>query len=365
MAVSIAAAAASTAATVAAAAATTDCDALLKGRAAAHSGPTPHYRCEALSTSAVCERAYVPRGPCQWNAEEGCARVSRCRAQALQAPTGVSYIFFKFHKVGGSTVSSTLRTALALVTGTPTASCLEHGDVVNQTATAIARYKFCQMCSHHDQTLPLVGLFAHKKVLSASRESRLATMYEHAREGGADVAARGFDFFCNMQLSKGNRLLTGTMVRLPVNRAISKYFYLRTYCAERAAKKGVGDRPLALPPPPHPPHPCALPPEPRPTHAETRTRANTRAHWPARALSPLASPPPRAQKLCGAAELDIMSWISAEYSKEESDRLGLDHKASWKISHEVLAYLGAKEPDRVADKGALLQVPTRGLKPVP
>ena len=35
-----------------------------------------------------------------------------------------------------------------------------------------------------------------------------------------------------------NTLLTGTVIRRPVDRVISKYFFLRTYCQEKALRVG-------------------------------------------------------------------------------------------------------------------------------
>lgn len=184
----------------------------------------PRYACSDFHSRDACSTHIVPSGACEWidaGTQWQCASRRACRTPPPRRPSGTSYLFFKFHKVGGSTVSRTLQTAMSLIVGSPYVSCLEHSEANNKTAEAKARYEFCRMCTHHDSTLPLLPTF--KAVLSASRETKLTMMF--AEPSGAAA----MDMFCPMRPSVGNVLLTGTMIRRPVDRVISKYFFLRTY----------------------------------------------------------------------------------------------------------------------------------------
>ena len=188
--------------------------------------PVPLYQCTDFHTPSACSTHVVPSGSCEWSstpAAAQCASRRQCRTLPPTGPSGTSFMFFKFHKVGGSTVSRTLQSAMSLVVGSPYVSCLEHSETGNKTVEARARYRFCRMCTHHDSTLPLIPTFKLPAVLSASREARLAAMF------ATPTGAAAMDQFCPMQPSIQNTLFTGTMIRRPVDRVISKYFFLRTY----------------------------------------------------------------------------------------------------------------------------------------
>ena len=195
-------------------------NATLTHRIAAHQLDPPRYLCADFNASAEsCAAHHVPSGACAWSdgvATDGLRCMNRCKRPPPSEPSGRSYVFFKFHKVGGSTVSRTLQAAMALVVGSPFASCPEHMDLHNKSAEALLRYRFCSMCTHHASSLPILPLFKQRAVLSASRDSRLAAIF------ASPASAVTMDTFCPMRPSMRNELLTGTIIRRPVDRVISK-----------------------------------------------------------------------------------------------------------------------------------------------
>lgn len=96
------------------------------------------------------------------------------------------------------------------------------------------------------------------------------------------AAAKTLDEACPMRASMGNVLRTGTVIRRPVDRVISKYYFLRTYCQEKAARMGKAG--------------------------------------------------------CAALELDLLPWLYA--GADGTDLGGLVRGSDWKASHEILGYLG-------------------------
>ena len=212
-------------------------------RRAAHRDDPPHYKCDAFNASpAECNSSYVPSGPCAFGSapRAGCAVLRACRTLPAVAPSGTTFIFFKFHKVGGSTVSLTLRTAVTLTSGSPFGACLQQSERWNKSTEELERYRYCYVCTHHDSSLPLLPAFM--RALNTSASERLAVMYgQTAADAGVDSTSqrRSVDAACPQRPSLGNTLRTGTVIRQPVARIISKYFFLRTYCEAAAARKGV------------------------------------------------------------------------------------------------------------------------------
>lgn len=197
----------------------------------AHRLSPPRF-CNAFNNdSALCERHFTPRGLCEWSVG-GCITSSACRVRAT-APTGRSYLFFKFHKVGSSTVGGTMRLAIISSSGNTFASCLRHSKLRDKTDVERARYKYCTLCAKHDNSLVLLPLFRAPSVLSAHPRTRLAALFAATPHAGKTL-----DEFCPMRASMANELRTGTIIRRPVDRVISKYYFLRTYCAEKAARTG-------------------------------------------------------------------------------------------------------------------------------
>ena len=145
------------------------------GREDAHRLNPPRF-CNAFNTSDQCVRHFTPRGLCAWSAWGGCVTDSAC-TQRVSAPTGTSYIFFKFHKVGSSTVGGTLRLALIATTGNVFTSCLRVAKLRNKTATERARYMHCSLCAKHDNTLPLLPFFRQPAILRLRPETRLAALF--------------------------------------------------------------------------------------------------------------------------------------------------------------------------------------------
>ena len=78
------------------------------GRVEGHTLLPPRQYCSHFNAS-ECARYWVPKGNCVW-VKDACRTDPQC-VHLATAPTGASYIFYKFHKVGSSTVASTLRLA--------------------------------------------------------------------------------------------------------------------------------------------------------------------------------------------------------------------------------------------------------------
>ena len=133
----------------------------------------------------------------------------------------------------------------------------------------------CSLCAKHDNSLVLLPYFRQPPVLAAPREARLAALFSLPQ------AARVLDEHCPMRASIGNRLLTGTVIRRPVDRVISKYYFLRTYCAEKAARLG-------------------------------RTS-------------------------CAALDYELLDWL---YSSQAASTRSVVGAADWQATHEILGYLG-------------------------
>lgn len=259
-------------ATAAASTASTACP--TTGRIDAHRLSPPRF-CNAFNAS-LCERHFTPRGLCQWDPITGCTTSSACRTR-VTAPTGRSYVFFKFHKVGSSTVGGTMRMAIIGSTGNTFASCLRHSKLREKTEVERERYKYCILCAKHDNSLVLLPYFRQPSVLGASSHKRLAALF-----ASSSAAAKTLDEYCPMRASIGNELRTGTVIRRPVDRVISKYYFLRTYCHEKAQRTGKAG--------------------------------------------------------CAALELDLIPWLYA--GQAGTDLGGLVRGSDWKVSYEVLGYLG-------------------------
>lgn len=65
------------------------------GRVDAHRLSPPRF-CNAFNTTRACIRHFTPRGLCEWEGT-ACVTSTKCRQRA-SAPTGTSFLFFKFHK---------------------------------------------------------------------------------------------------------------------------------------------------------------------------------------------------------------------------------------------------------------------------
>ena len=198
-------------------------------RTDAHRLNPPRF-CNAFMDADQCELHYTPRGLCSWNGAS-CVTDAKC-ANRIYSPTGQSYMFFKFHKVGSSTVGGTLRLALIASTSNVFTSCLRFSKLQNKTEAERARYLHCSLCSKHDNSLPLLPFFRQLSVLNAPPERRLAALFSVPGAGAV------LDKHCPQRASIGNRLRTGTVFRRPVDRVISKYYFLRTYCQEKAQRLG-------------------------------------------------------------------------------------------------------------------------------
>ena len=113
-------------------------------------------------------------------------------------------------------------------------------------------------------------------MLASPAATQLAAMF--ATTSGAAV----MDSTCPFRPLMRNRLYTGTVIRKPIDRVISKYFFTRTYCV-RARKLGL--------------------------------------------------------RGCSAIELDIVRWLFADPVALKERKLL--HTPPWAISHEALGYLGS------------------------
>ena len=230
--------------------------------------------CNAFDTNQTdCERYYTPRGLCTWSGTSCITKVA-CSSRAV-APAGTSFVFFKFHKVGSSTVGGTVRLALISSHQNPFAACLRHSTLREKTDAERARYAYCSLCAKHDNSLVLLPYFRQPAVLSAPADERLGALF------AMPEAAKVLDEHCPMRASISNLLRTGTVIRRPAERVISKYYFLRTYCAEKAVRVG--------------------------------------------------------KMGCAAMELDLVPWLYADSSRELS---GLLRGSDVKVSCEVLSYLG-------------------------
>ena len=69
------------------------------GRIDAHRLSPPRF-CNAFNNSRACMRHFTPRGLCEWEGS-ACVTSTKCRQRA-SAPTGTSFVFFKFHKVNSA-----------------------------------------------------------------------------------------------------------------------------------------------------------------------------------------------------------------------------------------------------------------------
>ena len=185
----------------------------VEGRIDAHRLSPPRF-CNAFNESSACSHHFTPRGLCEWSGSR-CITSTACTRRA-SAASGTSYVFFKFHKVGSSTVGGTLRLALIAATSNPFASCLRHSTLREKTDVERARYTYCSLCAKHDNSLPLLPLFRQPSVLDAPPEKRLRALFAGVH------AAKVLDEHCPMRESIGNVLRTGTVIRRPVDRVISK-----------------------------------------------------------------------------------------------------------------------------------------------
>ena len=185
----------------------------VEGRIDAHRLSPPRF-CNAFNESSACSHHFTPRGLCEWSGSR-CITSTACTRRA-SAASGTSYVFFKFHKVGSSTVGGTLRLALIAATSNPFASCLRHSTLREKTDVERARYTYCSLCAKHDNSLPLLPLFRQPSVLDAPPEKRLSALFAGVH------AAKVLDEHCPMRESIGNVLRTGTVIRRPVDRVISK-----------------------------------------------------------------------------------------------------------------------------------------------
>lgn len=244
------------------------------GRVEGHTLLPPRQYCSHFNAS-ECARYWVPKGNCVW-VKDACRTDPQC-VHLATAPTGASYIFYKFHKVGSSTVASTLRLALMATSGDPYTGCLHRADLTRKEPLEASRYEYCSLCANHDNSLPLLAAFKPAEVLASPAATRLAAMF--AAPPGAAV----MDSTCPFRPSMRNHLYTGTVIRNPVDRVISKYYFIRTYCAEEAIKLGL--------------------------------------------------------RGCAAVELDLVSWLFADPTDLRERKLL--YKTPWKVSHEVLGYLGS------------------------
>jgi hypothetical protein len=201
------------------------------GRVDAHRLNPPRF-CNAFDHSHECIRHFTPRGLCEWEPDAHRCSTSPSCAKRTRAPTGTSYLFFKFHKVGSSTVSGTLRLALMASSGDVYSACMRASKLRNKTAVERARYAHCSLCAKHDNSLPLLPFFRRHDILGAPPSRRLALLF------GAPDAAAVLDENCPQRASLHNHLRTGIVFRRPVDRVISKYYFLRTYCQSKAQRLG-------------------------------------------------------------------------------------------------------------------------------
>ena len=258
-------------------------------------------RCSSFNES-DCARYWVPVGNCIW-LRDTCQPDPQC-VHLATAPTGTSYIFFKFHKVGSSTVAATLDMTLVGTSGDPYTACPDHAYLTLKDPLKASRYRYCSLCATHNNTLPLLAAFKPAAVLASPATTQLAAIF--ATTPGAAV----MDSTCPFRPSMRNRLYTGTVIRNPVDRVISKYFFLRTYCAQEARKLGL--------------------------------------------------------RGCSAFELDIVRWLFAD--PEALKERKLLHMSPWQISHEVLGYLSSggatsasslKEAERALDAMTVVGITER------
>ncbi len=251
------------------------------GRTDAHRLNPPRF-CNAFNESGACLRHFTPRGLCEWDAAKGLCVTSTTCSRRISSPTGTSYFFFKFHKVGSSTVGGTLRLALISATGNVFASCLRVAKLRNKTEVERARYHLCSLCAKHDNSLPLLPFFRTPAVLAATPERRL-----HALFSRPDAAAV-LDDRCPQRASMHNVLRTGTIFRRPVDRIISKYYFLRTYCEDKMRRLG--------------------------------------------------------RQSCVALDLDLVPWLYSGLHGDDGHvstaARTVVGEADWQATHEILAYLG-------------------------
>jgi len=146
-----------------------------------------------------------------------------------------NFLFFKFHKVGGTTVTNTLRPVLMRRKHVlPSVHDTQEGrSVVAPGGTASA-----SLCMDHASSLPMLSLFAKKSVLQAGRNTRVELMYQ--------AAPKLLEQTC--PLVRGLPLFTGVVLRDPVQRILSKYHFQRaSWCARESSKFGLECAASALP----------------------------------------------------------------------------------------------------------------------
>ena len=134
-----------------------------------------------------------------------------------------------------------MRLALVATTSNPFASCLRHSKLREKTEIERSRYTFCSLCAKHDNSLLLLPYFRQPAVLSAPPSKRLAALF------ATPHAAKALDEHCPMRASMGNLLRTGTVIRRPVDRVISKYFFLRTCACARVCRTRAWSEPSQNP----------------------------------------------------------------------------------------------------------------------
>lgn len=175
------------------------------------------------------------------------------------------YLFFKTHKVGGTTLTHTLLNALVMQSGNPNVSC----DFTPSTE--------CYFCGQHKSSLPTLSVFKQPDVLAANASYKMAAM-----RSKPEYAAR-VEAYCPMR-GIGD-LYTAAVIRNPVERVISKYYFSPTWCDARAALGGYAQ--------------------------------------------------------CDASALNITDWLYA--SQVYLAKRNLFGLSRWEISHEVLGHMGAPE----------------------
>lgn len=147
------------------------------------------------------------------------------------SPTaGHSYIFFKFHKVGGSTLANAMQYSWSEWMNNSDSVCPHEAPnvMINATVKDVWRYnercKRCSLCNTHE-SLALLPRFRKPSTLAAPPAKRLAALF-------GDPPA------CCLMGALGNTLHTFSLIRRPIDRVVSKYFFERTYCGKQAAQTG-------------------------------------------------------------------------------------------------------------------------------
>lgn len=153
-----------------------------------------------------------------WFAVRSCERTLTVATAA--SPSGtlqMNVVFFKLHKVGGSTFEAALRRSLEKSGGIRGAACLNHNDSLPLLRALLASMLHSRGGSIEQDAAPVTPLHLHNSLRAASIQPGSVC-----------------------QLHAALPVRTAVLMRQPVERIISKYYYHREACPSFKMTRKLG-----------------------------------------------------------------------------------------------------------------------------